>query len=324
MTVARTEAPSTARIWAALLTVYVVWGTTYLAIDRSNATIPPLVGPAVRFGVAGLALIGWSRLRGRWRRPTRAQWGTALIVGTLLLFGGNGSVAVAEDLGVDTGVVALIIALVPIWIASIDRLVLRSAPLGRRVLVGLIGGFGGAALLLRHQLAGDVTAAGLAIALAASLSWSLGSLYQRGGPIADDPLQASGMQQLAGGVVIALAAVATGQVRDLDVASVSAGSALALAYLIVLGSLVTLSAYLWLLRVARTSLVATYAYVNPVVAVALGWLVNDEPLDAPTVLAAGVILASVALIVSAGGVGRPSKGGEQRRPKVEPEIGFEG
>ena len=319
-------APSSARIWTALVTVYFFWGTTYLAIDRSNQTIPSLLGPAFRFAVAGLVLMGWSRLRGRWRAPTAAQWRTAFVVGALLLFGGNGSVAVAEDLGVDTGIVALIIALVPIWIALIDRIVLRSAPLGWRIVVGLVGGFGGAALLLRDQIAGDVTALGLAIAVGASLSWSIGSLYQRGAPIAPDPMQASGMQQFAGGIVIAVAAVPSGQFGRLDLGAISAESGLALLYLIVIGSLLTMSAYLWLLRVARTSLVATYAYVNPVVAVTLGWLVLDERISMPTFVAAAVILVSVALIVSAGGTARrrDSERREHRRAELEPEIGFEG
>jgi drug/metabolite transporter (DMT)-like permease len=329
-----TSGPSAGRIWSALVTVYFFWGTTYFAIDRSNQTIPSLVGPAIRFTVAGLALMAWSRLRGRFRRPTRAQWRTAAIVGALLMFGGNGSVAVAEDLGVDTGIVALIIALVPIWLALIDRVVLRSAPLGWRIAVGLLGGFGGATLLLGGQAAADVTVAGLATAVGASLSWSIGSLYQRSAPVADDPLQASGMQQLAGGIVIALVALPTGQFGRLDLAAVSAESGLALLYLIVFGSLLTMSAYLWLLRVARTSLVATYAYVNPVVAVTIGWLLNDETISMQTIVAAAVILASVALIVSAGGTRRrgrdgpdderASGAGQQGRPKAEAEIGFEG
>jgi drug/metabolite transporter (DMT)-like permease len=329
-----TSGPSAGRIWSALVTVYFFWGTTYFAIDRSNQTIPSLVGPAIRFTVAGLALMAWSRLRGRFRRPTRAQWRTAAIVGALLMFGGNGSVAVAEDLGVDTGIVALIIALVPIWLALIDRVVLRSAPLGWRIAVGLLGGFGGATLLLGGQAAADVTVAGLATAVGASLSWSIGSLYQRNAPVADDPLQASGMQQLAGGIVIALVALPTGQFGRLDLAAVSTESGLALLYLIVFGSLLTMSAYLWLLRVARTSLVATYAYVNPVVAVTIGWLLNDETISMQTIVAAAVILASVALIVSAGGTRRrgrdgpdderASGAGQQGRPKAEAEIGFEG
>ena len=297
--------PSAERIWTALITVYFFWGTTYLAIDRSNQTIPPLVGPAVRFTVAGLVLMAWSARRGGWRHPTVREWTRAGAIGLLLLLGGNASVAIAEDLGVDTGVVALIIALVPIWMAMIDRVVLRSAPLGWRVAVGLLGGFGGAALLVGAQVAGDVTAVGLAVAVGASLSWSCGSLFQRGASLPPDPFQTSGMQQLAGGLAIALVALLAGQANDLDVARVSVESAIALIYLIVFGSLLTLSAYLWLLRNARTSLVSTYAYINPVVAVFLGWLVLDESIGVRTLAAAAVILASVALIVSAGG---PSAG----------------
>jgi drug/metabolite transporter (DMT)-like permease len=308
--------PTTARIWTALVTVYFFWGTTYLAIDRSNQTIPVLVGPAIRFLVAGGALALWSRARGNWRRPTRREWRDAAIVGALLLFGGNAAVAMAEDLGVPTGVVSLLIALVPVWIVLLDRIVLRSGPVGWRVAVGLAGGFAGAALLVRGQLSGDVTAVGLAVAIGASLSWACGSLYNRGATLPPDPLQASGMQQLTGGAVILVAALVSGQAGELDFARVSAESAYALLYLVVFGSLLTLSAYLWLLRNARTSLVATYAYVNPVVAVTLGWLVLDEAITRTVVLAGGVILVSVALIVSAGSAHRGS--GDDLEDGAEP------
>jgi drug/metabolite transporter (DMT)-like permease len=296
--------PSSAKIWTGLVTVYFFWGTTYLAIDRSNQTIPPLVGPAIRFLVAGTVLMALSRARGGWRRPHRREWMGAAVVGVLLLFGGNALVATAEDLGVPTGVMALIIAMVPLWIALIDRVVLRSAPMGWRVVVGLAGGFAGAALLVAGQLEGDVRPLGLAVAVIASLSWSSGSLASREVPLPQDALQASGMQQVAGGVAILIAATASGQLGDLDVSKVSAVSLLALLYLIVIGSLVTFSTYLWLLRNARTSLVSTYAYVNPVVAVTLGWIVLDEVVTARTLIAGGVILVAVALIVSAGGAAR--------------------
>lgn len=300
--------PSSAKIWTGLVTVYVFWGTTYLAIDRSNQTIPPLVGPAVRFLVAGLVLMAFSRRRGTWQRPARRQWGGAALVGILLLLGGNGMVAVAEDLGVPTGIMALLIALVPLWLALIDRVVLRSGRLGWRVVVGLTGGFAGAALLVTAQLAGDVRPLGLLVAVIASLSWSSGSLASRDVPLPSDPLQASGMQQVAGGVAILVAATVSGQLGDLDVSAVSAGSLLALLYLIVIGSIVTFSTYLWLLRNARTSLVSTYAYVNPVVAVTLGHLVLGEAITVRTILAGGVILVAVALIVSAGGAARSRHG----------------
>ena len=304
MPVDETRGPSSAKIWTGLVTVYFFWGTTYLAIDRSNQTIPPLVGPAVRFLVAGAVLMALSRARGGWQRPQRRQWLGASVVGVLLLFGGNALVATAEDLGVPTGVMALIIALVPLWIALIDRVVLRSAPMGWRVVVGLAGGFGGAALLVSGQLEGEVRPLGLAVAVTASLAWSCGSLASREVSLPPDALQASGMQQVAGGVAILVVAAASGQLGELEVSKISAESLAALVYLIVIGSLLTFSTYLWLLRNARTSLVSTYAYVNPVVAVTLGWIVLDEIVTARTLIAGGVILVAVALIVSAGGAAR--------------------
>ena len=239
----------------------------------------------------------------------------------MLLFGG-GSV-VAEHLGVDTGIVALIIALVPIWIALIDRVLLRSAPLGMRVVVGLIGGFGGAAVLVGGQVAGHVTVLGLLVTVVASLSWACGSLYQRSAPIAAIRCSRAACSS-SGGIAIGLVALFAGQFRELHPSQVSRESALALLYLIVFGSLLTLSCYLWLLRVTRTSLVNTYAHVNPVVAVLLGWLVLHEPITGQILVAAAVILASVALIVSAAGAARDGSSGEDRRTKAEAEIGFEG
>ena len=303
---ARAEArsPSASTIWGGLVIVYLFWGTTYFAIDRTNRSIPPLVGPAFRFIVAGAILMALSKLRRGWRRTHPRGWAGATVVGVLLMFGGNGLVAVAEDLGVPTGIVALLIALVPLWIALIDRVVLRSAPMGWRVAVGLAGGFLGAAYLVTGQLRGDVRPLGLAIAVIASLSWASGSLASREVPLPPDALQASGMQQVAGGAVILLAAAVSGELGDLELSRVTAGSLLALAYLVVFGSLLTFSTYLWLLRNARTSLVSTYAFVNPVVAVTLGWAFLDEPITARTLVAGGVILVAVALIVSAGGAAR--------------------
>src|SRR3989454_1883963 len=194
-------------------------------------SIPPLVGPAVRFCLAGAILMGWSRIRHAWRRPTARQWRSAAVVGCLLLLGGNGSVAVAEHLGVDTGIVALIIALVPIWIALIDRVLLRSAPLGMRVVVGLIGGFGGAAVLVGGQVAGHVIVLGLLVAVVAAFSWARCSLCWRSAPIAEDPLPSSGMQHLAGGIAIWVAALRAGQLGALHASEEPRGSARAVLYL---------------------------------------------------------------------------------------------
>jgi drug/metabolite transporter (DMT)-like permease len=310
--------PSSAKIWTGLVTVYFFWGTTYLAIDRSNVSIPPLVGPAIRFLVAGAVLLVLSRLRGGWRRPRPREWLGAAAVGVLLLFGGNALVATAEDMGVPTGIVALLIALVPLWIALIDRVVLRSAPMGWRVALGLAGGFVGAAFLVTEQAGGSVRPLGLAVAVIASLAWSCGSLASREVALPPDALQASGMQQLVGGAVILVISVPSGQLGDLEISRVTAGSAFALGYLIVIGSLLTFSTYLWLLRNARTSLVSTYAYVNPVVAVTLGVLVNDETVTGRTLISAGVILVAVALIVSAGGATRSRR--DRRVATVEAEA----
>jgi drug/metabolite transporter (DMT)-like permease len=227
-------------------------------------------------------------------------------------------VATAEDMGVPTGIVALLIALVPLWIALIDRVVLRSAPMGWRVALGLAGGFVGAAFLVTEQAGGSVRPLGLAVAVIASLAWSCGSLASREVALPPDALQASGMQQLVGGAVILVISVPSGQLGDLEISRVTAGSAFALGYLIVIGSLLTFSTYLWLLRNARTSLVSTYAYVNPVVAVTLGVLVNDETVTGRTLISAGVILVAVALIVSAGGATRSRR--DRRVATVEAEA----
>jgi drug/metabolite transporter (DMT)-like permease len=330
--------PSTARIWAALVTVYFFWGTTYLGIERVNQTIPTALGAATRFLVAGTLMYALAR-RITPERPTRVHWRSATVIGALLLLGGNTLVAWAEHT-VPTGTVSLIIALVPLWLALFDRVVLRSAPLGWRVVVGLVMGFAGAAMLVSGSVSIDgIALGGMLLAVGASLSWACGSLYARKAPLPSHPLMASSMQQLAGGVVILAVAVGTGELRGFNLSQVSGSSWLGLGYLIVFGSGVAFSAYLWLLRNARTSLVSTYAYVNPVVAVSLGALVLGEAVTPRVFIAGGIILVSVALIVSAGGARREDAGdpaagdllpdpdsdaGEQRRAQMEREVGLEG
>ena len=302
-------APSTAKIWLALITVYFFWGTTYLGIERVNRTMPTALGAAIRFLIAGSLMYLLSR-RLTTERPVRVHWRSATIIGTLLLLGGNTVVAWSER-SVPTGTVSLIIALVPIWLALFDRVLLRSAPLGWRVVVGLVMGFAGAALLVGGSATVDaVSLAGLLLAVGASLSWACGSLFARKAPLPEHPLMASSMQQLAGGVVIFLVAVGTGELHGFHLSQVSRESWVGLLYLIVFGSGVAFSAYLWLLRNARTSLVSTYAYVNPVVAVSLGWLLLNETVSPRVLVAGGVILVSVALIVSA--AWSPARGSGQR------------
>ena len=313
--------------WTMLGTLYIVWGTTYLGIAKVNASMPPLVGAAIRFLVAGCLLYSFRRIR-TGERPVVRQWRSAAIVGTFLLFGGNGLVAVAEKT-VPTGIVALIIALVPIWLALIDRVVLRSTKPSWRTVAGLIAGFGGAALLVGGSVAGHVSLSGMLVAVTASLSWASGSIYARRAFLSSDALMASGMQQIMGGVVILVVALLTGQVGRFHPAEVTRSSWLGLLYLIVVGSFVGFSCYLWLLRNVRTSLVSTYAYVNPLVAVTLGVVVLGESVAGRELVAGAVILASVALIVSSGGLHRTdtdaaSDAREQRGPHLQPELPFEG
>jgi drug/metabolite transporter (DMT)-like permease len=322
-TSSHTHAP--AKVWAVLGALYFVWGTTYLGIEKVNETAPTLLAAGTRFVFAGAILFAWSSARTR-ERTSATQWRAAGIIGIFLLLGGNALVAVSENMGTPTGIVSLIIALIPIWLALFDRVILRSAPLGTGVVIGLIGGFCGAALLIgTNAVAGHAPLGGMLVALAASLCWTVGSLYARRAPLPKAPLLGSGMQQLVGGAVILAVAVTVGELGQLDLGAISSASWLGLLWLIVAGSLVGFSCYLWLLRNVRTTLVSTYAYVNPLVAVTLGWLVLDEALTWRLFVSGAVVLASVALIVRSGGLGQRARGddsedGEEWRPEVQVEI----
>jgi drug/metabolite transporter (DMT)-like permease len=310
-------AASAAKVWTILGALYFVWGTTYLGIEKVNESMPTLLGVASRFLVAGTVLYTLTRTRNA-ERPTRTQWKAAAIVGLFLLLGGNALVAVSEHLGTPTGIVSLIIALIPLWLAFFDRVVLRSGAPGWRVTAGLVGGFVGAAVLIGSNAAtGGAPLGGMLVAVCATLCWTAGSLYARTAPLPKHPLLGSGMQQLAGGAVILIVAVATGELRGFSFSQVTAASWMGLVWLILAGSFVGFSCYLWLLRNVRTSLVSTYAYVNPIVAVTLGWLVLGEPLTARLFVSGAIVLASVALIVSAGGATRQAT----EEPLVaEPDI----
>jgi drug/metabolite transporter (DMT)-like permease len=316
-----------ARIWAALGVVYVVWSTTYLAIRVVDETLPALLAAGVRFVVAGLALYAWAVRRGdrRGDRPGLPQWRAAAIVGAALVLGGNGMVALAERT-VPSGLAALLIALVPLWMALIDRVVLRRR-VSARVTVGVVVGFFGAALLVGgNALRGGVPLGGMALLVFASLSWASGSLYSRNAPLPRRPLVAAGMEFLLGGGMLIGVALVTGELGRIHPDRFSTASLVALAYLVVVGSWIAFSSYLWLLRNARTSLVSTYAYVNPAVAVFLGWLFLGEPVGPRTFVAGGVILAAVGLIISAGGAAREdvSPGRDEGRPEVETELQLQG
>jgi drug/metabolite transporter (DMT)-like permease len=313
--------PPTWLIWAALSTVYVIWSTTYLAIRITNETLPPLVAAGTRFLIAGSALLAVTVRRGDVEGDpvSGRQWLAAFAVGALLIAGGNGSVVLAE-LTVPSGTVALIFALVPLWLALWDRFV-GHRRLAIRVVVGLVLGFAGAALLVDDARVGGIPLSGLLLAVTASISWAAGSLVARGAALPHRPFVGNAMVMLAGGAITLSWGLFRGEASLIDPGRFSTASVLAISYLVVFGSWIAFSAYLWLLRNARTSLVATYAWVTPMLAVYLGHAIADEPLRGRSLVAGAIVLTAVALTVSAGTVLRePSDAGEDRRTEDETEV----
>ena len=286
--------PHSWQIWGALWIVYIVWGSTYLAIRIMVETVPPLLGAGVRFFVAGGLLVLFLALRRGFRavRPSRGELLSALAVG-LLLPGANAVVSVAEQ-EVPSNLAALLIGSVPLWVillraATGERVSARSA-------VAVLIGFAGVALLVRPgEQSGDATVAGLLACVGAAVMWASGSFASPRLTLPRDPLVSVGWQMLLGGLVILVVGLGAGEAGDVH--SFSLRSVAALAYLVVFGSWVAYTAYAWLLQNAPISRVATYAYVNPVVAIVLGWLVLDELVTGTTILGAAVIVASVALVV---------------------------
>jgi drug/metabolite transporter (DMT)-like permease len=288
-----------------MLVLYVVWGSTYLAIAIAVETIPPFLMAGARFLLAGFVLLGWV-LDGDGRPSlvaSRREWRDSLIVGALLLGGGMGMVAFGEQT-VPSGITALLIALMPVWVAVFGRAFLGERLPGIAVL-GIVVGFIGVGILVGPTLTGGAGALdplGLAAIIISPISWSLGSLYaSHRATLPRQPLVATGLQMVLGGIVLLAMSLVTGEPFAFDPLGVSAASVSAFLYLAVIGSLLAFTAYGWLLRVAPLPLVATYAYVNPVVAVILGAIVLQEPIDARTVLAGAVIIGAVALIVTARG-----------------------
>jgi len=281
------------------MTVYILWGSTYLGIRIAVQTMPPLLFAGVRFLIAGALLCAWRlpiAIRDK-KLPTRDHWRRTLVIGAALLLGGNGGVAFAETT-VPSGLTALFVSVVPLWMALIDRL-FYGRKMSATMLAGLVVGFGGVALLIGSPAQGPVSAVGAVVLVVASLSWAAGSLYSRGAKLPDDSLLATGMEMLMGGICLIVAASIAGEFAQVHILAISAASWIAFAYLVLFGGIVGFSAYLWVIRNAPTALVSTYAYVNPVVAVFLGWLVLHESLTLRAGIAGAIILASVAWIVSA-------------------------
>ena len=289
-------------IVVAMLILYVVWGSTYLGIRIAIETIPPFAMASIRFFIAGSVLFAVTLLRERrsFAPPTRREWRDTFIVAGFLLGGGMGMVAWGEQT-VPSGIAALIIALMPLWVAVIGRVFLGEH-LPRAAVIGILVGLVGVAILVVPAGVGanQFDPAGVAALMLSPILWATGSLFAaHRAQLPRRPLLATGMQMVAGGIILGGMAAATGEPARFDVPAISAESLAALAYLTVIGSLVAFTAYGWLLRVAPLPLIATYAYVNPIVAVILGALIVSEEVTARTLVAGAVIVFAVALIITA-------------------------
>lgn len=290
--------------------VYLLWGSTYLAIRFAVASFPPFLMAGTRHLTAGVLLFTFLRLRGVAVPPPEARhWRSALIIGGLLLLGGNGLVSWAEQ-RVPSGLAALIVASVPLWMALVQGVQKRRRPRAA-ILVGLFVGLAGLVLLVmpgRLGGGGHVDSLGAAALLLAALSWVLGSLYSRKAILPSSTLLAIAIEMIAGGALLWIVGLAVGEGADFHASAVTARAVLSLGYLIVFGSLIGFSAYIWLLRVSTPARVTTYAYVNPIVAVLLGWAFGGEALTLRIGIAAAAIVGAVAIIIRYGGepAGKPS------------------
>lgn len=288
--------------------IYVIWGSTYLAIRFAIETLPPFLMAAVRWIIPGACLVAWARLRDHAPAPNATHLRSTAIIGILLLLGGNGLVSWAEQ-WVPSGTAALLVASIPLWMAvlawGIARAKGHSHSLPRVTVFGLLLGFAGVATLVGGAVPGKDGAAtelqvlvGSIGLLGAAFLWAIGSLYARGASLPASPLLATGLEMLWGGGALLAIGTLTGEWARVDLAQVSMRSILSLVYLIVFGSVLGFSAYVWLLRVSTPSKVSTYAYVNPVVAVLLGWLFAGEPITPRILLAATIVIAAVVMITT--------------------------
>jgi drug/metabolite transporter (DMT)-like permease len=282
------------KIAVAFFAVYVFWGMTYLAMRVAVEAIPPYLMAGTRFVLAGTLLFVWARRRGD-PAPGIRQWRAAAMVGGFLLLGGNASVAWAEQ-RVPSGLAALLIGVMPIWMVGLEW-VRRGLSPSKQVVAGLLLGALGVALLVLPQGEGNgIDLLGAGVLILAAASWAWGSVISKSAPLPKSPFLATSMEMIAGGILCLLVAAVSGEFREFNLSQVSSQAALAWLYLVVFGSLVAFTAYIWLLGVTSIAKVGTYAYVNPIVAVLLGWAVLGEPVTLRTMGAAAVILLGVALV----------------------------
>ncbi len=294
-----TRPPRTA-YFLAYAALYIIWGSTYLAIGFTVETIPPFFSGSLRFLVAGSILLLWCFFREK-ERPTLAGYKEAFKVGGIMLLGGYGGVVWAQQT-VPSSMAALIITVEPLWIVLFDWLLFHSRRPSLPEVIGLILGFGGTLFLVLDQSGYTLSLKagytfGMVVILFANMNWSLGALYSRKAPIARSNLLSAAMQMTAGGLLLLILSFAAGETGRISLQTISLKSALSLGYLVIFGSLMGFTAFIWLLKVDRASRVATHTFVNPVVAIILGWFLGNEQITLPMLMAGGVIIFSVALIL---------------------------
>jgi drug/metabolite transporter (DMT)-like permease len=291
---------SRAQIIAAFASIYLVWGSTYLAIRYAVQTIPPFIMGGLRFLVSGALLYLWARYRGA-PRPTGLHWRNAIIAGGFLLLGGNGAVVWAEQF-VPSGLTALLVSILPFWLVIIEWVrPPRRRPSGA-VLVGLVLGFVGIVVLVGPGNLGghgDVRPLGALVLILGSLSWAIGSFWSRDARLPESGLLTTGMEMLSGGALLLIVGLLSGELSQFDIHRISGPSAAGLIYLITFGSLIGFTSYIWLLDKVSPARLGTYAYVNPIVAVILGWAIAGERLSVRTAVAAAIVICAVALITTA-------------------------
>ena len=286
------------KVAAAFLAVYIIWGSTYLAIRIVEESLPPFFMAGTRFVLAGVIIYALCRLRGP-VHESKSDWGRAFAVGGLMLLCGHGAVIYAEQ-WVPSGLTSLLVGTVPLWMALMDWLWNRHKP-SPRVAGGLALGFAGVILLaggFEGLGASSVDVAGATIIVFGALLWANGSLYSRSAKFPNLGLLGTGLEMVAGGALLLVASMVTGEWSRIRLDLVSARSLGAWVYLVVFGSLVGFTCYIWLLKMVSTARASTYAYVNPIVAMFLGWALANEPITTRNIVAAVIILASVVVITT--------------------------
>lgn len=298
--------PSRLALLLAFFAIYVVWGSTYIAIRYAVESIPPLVVAGVRHSVAGITLFAWAWLRGY--RPRRREWQASLVLGTLYFAIGHGTLHWAETV-VPSGLAALLVATEPIWIAIMAAALIRDEALTSKTVLGLLLGISGVAVLMRDQAgAGPKLIIGSIAILVGAASWALGVIYSRSDRLPRDPVARAGMAAMCGAALLLIVAGTSGELGRLHPSAVSLRSVLALLYLITFGSILAFTSYTWLLDHCSPTLVSTHTYVNPIIAVLLGWLMASEVINRRVLLAGLLTLVSVFLISRGSG------------PKKEPRL----